>query len=125
MTPDLKKLKNDPDGLLTYEYIANNIGLCDEHIDALADNIINVDRCGQFTASAARYLYAINPEKYGEAIRRLVAATIEKDREHKYLAGVLQGIYGNDYHEKAKELSANDDNFRRIYKRLFPNPESL
>ena len=31
MDQDLKKqLSQDPDGLLTYEYIANHIGLCDD-----------------------------------------------------------------------------------------------
>lgn len=122
---DIKHLHNDPDGLQTYEFIANNIESIDDVLDALVENIIRVDLSGQFTASAARYLHAINPDKYATAISTLVAATIDKDREHRYLADVLQGIYGADYAEHAAELSASDDNFRRIYKRLFPNPESL
>ncbi len=122
---DIKHLHNDPDGLQTYEFIANNIESIDDVLDALVENIIRVDLSGQFTASAARYLHAIDPDKYATAISTLVAATIDKDREHRYLADVLQGIYGADYAEHAAELSASDDNFRRIYKRLFPNPESL
>ena len=54
-----------------------------------------------------------------------MAATIDKDREHRYLADILTGIYGPDYASHAAALSASDDNFRRIYKRLFPNPDSL
>lgn len=72
-------------------------------------------------ASAARYLNAIDSEGYSPAIRRLVAATIDKDREHRYLPDLLQGLYGTDYKEHATELCASDDNFRRIYKRLFPS----
>ena len=79
-----------------------------------------VDLTGQFMASAARYLNAIDAEGYRPAVRRLVAATIDKDREHRYLADLLQGLYGSDYEVNAKTLCTTDDNFRRIYKRLFP-----
>lgn len=126
MTPDdRKKLLQDPDGLLTYEYLANNIDCCTNDLDEIIENLSRVDRNGQFLASTARYLHAIDPEAYAEAVRRLVAATIDKDREHRYLPDILTGIYGPDYASRAAELSATDNNFRRIYKRLFPNPESL
>ena len=92
-----------------------------EDIDKAIDNMVRVDTTGQFLASAARYLNAINPEKFAEQIDRLVAATIERDREHRYLADVLQGIYGEDYEARAETLIASDNNFRRIYKRLFPS----
>lgn len=117
---DKKKLAADTDGLLTYEFIANNIGTEDLDIDWLVDNMIRVDSVGQFTASAARYLYAINPGLFAAQIDRLIAATIEKDREHRYLLWLVQGIWGDDYAQRASELSATDNNFRRIYKRLFP-----
>ncbi len=126
MTPDdLKALRQDPDGLLTYEYLANHIEEADTDLDVLVDNLIHVDINGQFLASTARYLHAIDPEHYADAIRRLVAATIDKDREHRYLADILTAIYGPDYDARAAELTATDDNFRRIYKRLFPKPDSL
>ena len=32
----------------------------------------------------------------------------------------MEQFYGADYAEKAAELSASDNNFRRIYKRLNP-----
>lgn len=120
MTDDEKKaLSKDTDGLLTYEYIANHIGSCMDDMDYLTDNMIAVDLTGQFTASAARYLSAIDAVTYSAYINRLIAATIEKDRERRYLGDLMQGIWGPDYASRASELSAADDNFRRIYKRLF------
>jgi len=121
MEQDLKKkLSQDPDGLLTYEYIANHIGTCDDIMDELVDNMILVDSTGQFVVSAARYLYAIDSQLYAPFINKLIAAAIEKDRERKYLAELIQSIWGPDYEEHSEELAATDDNFRRIYKRLFP-----
>lgn len=121
MTDDEKKrLASDPDGLLTYEYIANHIGTDALEIDWLADNLIRVDANGQFTGSAARYLQAIDPAHFATEISRLISATIDKDREHRYLPALLQGIWGDNYMQRAAELSATNDNFRRIYKRLYP-----
>ncbi|MDE5608128.1 MAG: hypothetical protein K2I64_04250 [Muribaculaceae bacterium] len=117
---DRKRLATDENGLLTYEYIANNIDTCDEDIDELVDNMIRVDLSGQFVVSAARYLAAVDAATFAAPIDRLVAAAIEKDREHKYLPDLLTGIYGADYADRAEELRASDDNFRRIYKRLYP-----
>ncbi len=118
---DLKNLRRDPDGLLTYEYLANHIGECGpDEIDALIENMERVDLSGQFMASAARYLNAIDPEGYSPAIRTLVAGAIDKDREHKYLSDLMHGLYGEDCLERASQLCAADDNFRRIYKRLYP-----
>ena len=122
MDQELKKeLSKDPDGLLTYEYIANNIDTCHEIIDDLVENMILVDRNGQLLVSAARYLNAIDSEYYAPQISRLIAAAIEKDREHRYIGDLLQGIWGTDYASRVDELNASDDNFRRIYKRLFPS----
>lgn len=82
MDEELKKrLAKDTDGLLTYEYIANHIGECDDIIGQLVDNMIKVDPNGQFTVSAARYLAAIGREKYAPQIDALIAAAIDKDRE--------------------------------------------
>ena len=115
-----KRLVKDSNGLLTYEYIANNIDSCFEDMDWLVANMIAVDLSGQFVASAARYLYAIDAEVYNEFISQLIAAVIEKDREHRYLPDLIQGIWGDNYAQHVEELS-KDDNFRRIYKRLYPS----
>lgn len=121
MDENLKKqLEKDESGLATYEYIANNIENIDEDLPDLVSNIIRVDRDGQFVVSTARYLFAIDSQRYASSIDALVKAAIEKDRERKYLGDLIAGIYGPDYKNHAEELSAKDDNFRRIYKRLFP-----
>ena len=116
-----KELEKDSDGLLTYEYIANNIDSCFDDMDYLVAKMITVDLTGQFVASAARYLYAIDSQKYATYISQLIAAVIEKDREHRYLPDLIQGIWGDDYASRADELNKSDDNFRRIYKRLYPS----
>ena len=116
-----KVLEKDSEGLLTYEYIANNIDSCFEDMDWLVANMIKVDMTGQYVASAARYLYAIDSQKYATYISQLIAAVIEKDREHRYLPDLIQGIWGDDYASRADELNSSDDNFRRIYKRLYPS----
>lgn len=121
MEQDLKKsLSQDPDGLLTYEYIANHIGGCNDIMPELVDNMIFVDSTGQFIVSAARYLYAIDPQTYADSISRLISAAIEKDRERRYLPDLITAIWGPDYADHAEELAASDDNFRRIYKRITP-----
>ena len=117
----LNKLKQDENGLLTYEYIANNINNGVEDVmDELIDNMIAVDKTGQFVVSTARYLNAIDKDKFATHIDRLIKAAIVADRERSYLPDLAASIWGNDYKEKASQLSATDDNFRRIYKRLYP-----
>lgn len=121
MDTELKKqLEKDSNGLLTYEYIANNINEIDGILQELIDNMIMVDRTGQFVVSTARYLNAIDKDKYAASIDVLVKAAIVKDRERVYLADLASSIWGNDYKDRANELCETDDNFRRIYKRLYP-----
>lgn len=115
-----KRLSADTDGLLTYEYIANHIGACDDILSELVDNLVRVDADGQFSVSAARFLSAINPNAYAGSIDRLIASGIEKDRDRKYIGSLLSSIWGENYMEHAEELSVSNDNFRRIYKRIYP-----
>lgn len=115
-----KRLEADQDGLATYEYIANHIETCADDMDFLIDNMARVDLTGQFVISAARYLYAIDPEAFAAPIERLVALGIDKDREYRYLGALMEQFYGPDFASRAGELSATDNNFRRIYKRLYP-----
>lgn len=113
-----KQLAADPDGLLTYEYIANHIGNCDDIMPELVDNMITVDTTGQFLVSAARYLAAIDRKAYGTHIDRLVASAIDHDRERRFIGDLLPSLWGADYADHVTELAAADDNFRRIYKRV-------
>ena len=115
-----KMLENDSNGLLTYEYIANNMGNIDDDMAELVDNMILKDRTGQFVVSTARYLNAIDHDKYASSIDLLVKAAIAKDRDHVYLSYLAASLWGEDFKEHAAELSASDDNFRRIFKRLYP-----
>ena len=115
-----KKLAADPNGLVTYEYMANHIDRIDTEMDFLVKNIIDVDRTGQFVVSTARYLHAIDAVKYAVSIDQLVKAAIIKDRDRVYLADLAASIWGKDYKERAAQLVGEDDNFRRIYKRLYP-----
>ena len=117
----MKNLSKDTDGMLTYEYIVNNIGECDDVMVDLIANMKRVDCSGQFVASTARYLAAIDREHFSLYISMLIEAVIEKDRERKYISSLLKGIWGDDYMERADELRESDDNFRRIYKRLYPS----
>ena len=114
------KLAKDTNGLLTYEYIANHINSIDDMMPDLVENMTRVDKTGQFVVSTARYLHAIDPNKFSQSIDTLIKAAIEKDRNRAYLADLVASIWGKDYQERAAELNATDDNFRRIYKRLYP-----
>ncbi|MDE7154063.1 MAG: hypothetical protein K2O00_06430 [Muribaculaceae bacterium] len=121
MNEELKKaIGDDIDGLKSYEYLANHIDSAHEVIGDIIDNIRRVDMTGQFVVSTARYLHAIDAERFAAEIDTLVELAIEKDREHRYLGDLLAGIWGEDYAARAEELSAADDNFRRVYKRVFP-----
>lgn len=115
-----KRLEADADGLATYEYIANHIDSCATDMDFLVDNMAKVDHTGQFVISAARYLYAIDPAVFAASIDRLVSIGIDKDRERRYIGALMEQFYGADYASRAAELSVSDNNFRRIYKRLYP-----
>lgn len=114
-----KQLAADADGLLTYEYIANHVGACDDCMPELVDNLIRIDSDGQFCVSAARYLHAVDADAYGHAVTRLIAAAIDKDRDRRYIGALLSCIWGDDFEQHVDELNA-DDNFRRIYKRVYP-----
>ncbi len=117
-----KRLEKDENGLLTYEYIANNINSdgFEKDVDKLVDNIIKVDKTGQFVVSTARYINAIDKERFAPQIDRLIKAAIDVDRERAYLGVLASSIWGDDYKDRAASLIASDDNFRRIHKRLFP-----
>lgn len=117
---EFRRLDGDTDGLAAYEHIANHVNSIDDaDLNLVIDKIEKVDLNGQFAVSAARYLFATDPERFSGAVNRLIAIGIEKDRDRAYIGSLLQSVYGADYADRVAELSASDDNFRRIYKRLF------
>ncbi|MBD5309405.1 MAG: hypothetical protein K2M63_01850 [Muribaculaceae bacterium] len=115
-----KILENDENGMSTYEYIVNNVDTCSEDLPVLIENLKKVDRTGQFLSSTARFLNAVDSEGFASYLSPLLEGAIEKDRERRYIGSLLQAIWGDDYMERAAELRLSDDNFRRIYKRIYP-----
>ncbi len=120
MSETLKNLSGDCDGMATYDYIVNNVDTCIDSMPELVDNLRRADISGQFLASTARFLCAIDRDKFADWITPLVEGAIEKDRERRYIGSLLQAIWGADYKERAEELKTSDDTFRRIYKRVYP-----
>lgn len=112
-------------GLRIYEHIVNNCSDCLEDMPKLFEELRDADISGQFLASTARYLSAVDPESFKGWIPILIEATIEKDRERKYIGSLLEAIWGKGYKEKVEELRRTDDNFRRIYKRIYPDSEII
>ncbi len=113
------------EGMSLYEYIVDHASTC---CDEMNDLIMKLKRCdtnGQFLASAARYLAAVDRETFEPYLGKLVEAAIEKDRDHRYISSLLEALWGADYKERAEELRATDDNFRRIYRRIYPGVEPM
>lgn len=118
---DIKLLRDDTDGLVTYEFLANNLyNLTTEELDTVVQNLADVDLSAQYLASSARYLNALDAEQYAPQIKYLAALTIDRDREHRYIGDLIEALYGPDYAANAAALAENDNNFRRMYKRLYP-----
>lgn len=120
MTDAIKHLAEDADGMATYEYIVNNVDTCLPLMPELTEILRKVDTSGQFLASTARFLFAIDRNAFAPCIAPLVEGAIEKDRERRYIGSLLEAIWGPDYQQNAEHLRATDDNFRRIYKRIYP-----
>lgn len=117
---ELKDLKNDADGMMTYDYLVNHISSCYSDMDFIVDNLREKDTTGQFLSSSARFLASIDRDTFGPWISRLIEGAIERDRERRYIWSLLKAIWGDDYEDRIAELDKSDDNFRRIYKRIHP-----
>ena len=116
-----KLLATDTDGMVSYEYLVNHIDADTKAVDLAVENIGRVDTTGQFAASAARFLHAMDSKRFASEIDCLLKLAIDKDREKAYLPSLLSCIWGADYLARAEELREKDDNFRRIYKRVHPS----
>lgn len=109
------------EGMKIYEAIVDNINSEEAPMGDLIMKLSNVDTSGQFLCSTARYMAAVDREKFDRWITMLVERAIEKDRDRRYIGSLLEALWGSDYKEHAEELSKTNDNFRRIYKRIYPN----
>ena len=118
MNETLKHLEQDTDGMMVYDYLVNHAEDTTD-MEALIDLLVTKDTTGQFLASSARFLHAVNAERFQSHIGKLVMHAIDKDRERRYIGSLLEALWGADYADRAYDLSLEDDNFRRIYKRIF------
>lgn len=116
----LKKLAHDATGMETYEYIVNHTDTCEHELPALIENLKKSDSSGQFLASTARFLHAVDPQRFDCFLEVLIESAIQKDKERKYIGSLLESLWGHDYQERAGELQRENDSFRRIFKRLYP-----
>lgn len=121
---ELKDLKQDTDGMMTYDYLVNHVPECLGEMEIIVSNLLDRDSTGQFLSSSARFLASVDKDTFEPWISRLVVGAIDKDRERRYIWSLLKAIWGDDYEENNVELQNSDDNFRRIYKRIHPEKQS-
>lgn len=114
-----KNANPEMEGMKIYETIVDSVGADDTRMGELIAELSKADISGQFLCSTARYLAAVDRERFGGWITPLVESAIEKDRDRRYIGSLLEALWGDDYMSRVDELSASDDNFRRIYKRIY------
>ncbi len=109
----------EEDGMALYEYIVDNAESENLQMGDVIMKLKVADTTGQFFASAARYLAALDRSRFEQWLAPLVECAIDKDRDRRYIGSLLEALWGADYRSRAEELKLADDNFRRIYKRLY------
>lgn len=119
MSEDNSMIISEDEGMKIYEYIVDHAENEDLLMGDMVMKLRNADRTGQFLCSTARYLAAVDRERFDQWIAPLVEGAIEKDRDRRYIGSLLEALWGSDYKDRAEELKSIDDNFRRIYKRLY------
>lgn len=119
MKDELKELELDHDGMLTYEYIVNHVDEIEDTLSRLCEMMKLSDKTGQFLASTARFLHAVDKDRFDKYVGGFIEGALDRDREHKYIGSLLEAIWGVDYKDRIEELNQTDDNFRRIYKRIY------
>lgn len=125
MDSDLSNAISEQEGMKIYEYIVDHSDTCASNMGDLITQLKDADRTGQFLASTARYLAAIDRETFSPWLPSLIEGAIDRDRDRKYIGSLLQAIWGDDYEERAEELKGSDNNFRRIYKRMHPEDDAM
>lgn len=115
----------EEEGMTIYEYIVDNAESDSLQMGEMLLRLKEADKSGQFLCSTARYLAAVDRDRFESWIAPLVECAIEKDKERKYIGSLLEALWGADYEEKAETLNKTDDNFRRIYKRIYPKTTGI
>lgn len=110
---------SEEEGMAVYEYIVDNCESCTLDREETIARLKAADTTGQFLASTARYLHAVDSERFAEWLAPLIEGAIEKDRDRKYIGSLLEAIWGPEYRDRSEEIASTDDNFRRIYKRIY------
>lgn len=119
MSGDEKINIPEDEGMRIYEYIVDNAESESLQMGDMVMKLRHADTTGQFLCSTARYLAAVDRERFDQWIAPLVEGAIEKDRDRRYIGSLLEALWGQDYAERVEELKESDDNFRRIYKRIY------
>lgn len=104
-----------------YEALVDAESSATDRLPALVTELMAADETGQYLCSGARYLGALDRARYGQYISAMVEAAIDRDREHRYLAQLLPALWGDDFMEHSQQLRLTDNNFRRIFKRIYPD----
>lgn len=112
-------------GMSVYERIVDQAESRGAGLNELIEELKQVDTTGQFLASTARYLSAVDREYFEPWLTPLIEAAIERDRERRYIGSLLEAIWGADYEQRVEDLRASDNNFRRIYRRMHPELEAM
>lgn len=115
----------EEEGMTIYEYIVDNVTSDNLLMGDMVMKLRRADTSGQFLASTARFLAAVDRPRFEQWIGPLVEGAIEKDRDRRYIGSLLEALWGSDYREHAEELREKDDNFRRIYKRIYSAGDSM
>ena len=119
MSENSKNVSPSDKGMAIYEEIVNHVDANNRNLDQLICDLRRADTNGQFLCSTARFLAAVDREGFAEYLPGLIEGAIEKDRERRYLSQLLIAVWGDDYAQRADELIASDDLFRRLHKRAF------
>lgn len=117
--------KSENRGMAVYERIVDQAESRGAGLNELIEELKQVDTTGQFLASTARYLSAVDKEYFEPWLTSLIEAAIERDRERRYIGSLLEAIWGADYEQRVEDLRASDNNFRRIYRRMHPELEAM
>lgn len=119
MSSEEKIMNPEDEGMQIYEYIVDNAESDNLQMGDMVMKLRHADTTGQFLCSTARYLAAVDRERFDQWIAPLVEGAIEKDRDRRYIGSLLEALWGIDYADRVEELKNCDDNFRRIYKRIY------